>query len=203
MKNFLSYLIILTCLVCVVSCKNKAKESASKESDKQIKANDSVLEQMNTTVDSDSLLAMITNMTKVKQPEVTSMRRAAEAIIAHRNKESGNKAHIIMDKDLWEFEFIFSGRNMSSPGQLAGYWIDFSEDLTYTYGYKQTVKGNGRYTYSIDTGLLLLIDNSEHIKPMEFEAKVFDQMLVMDGNDIYRDNNYNAKLKRITQRPAN
>jgi len=189
-------------LICIIGCKNSSKDSSANAQDNAAETNQVVLEQMNTSVDSDSLLAMVTNMIKIKPKEVAPMRRAAEAILVHRNKETDNKAHIILDKDLWEFEFIFSGKKMSAVNQLAGYWIDFSEDLTYTYGYYQDVKGNGRYTYSPESGLLLMMDNSDNIKPMEFEAKLFDQTLVMDGNDIYKDNNYNAKLKRIAQRPT-
>ncbi len=189
-------------MICTSSCKNSNKESNSEDNAGAVKTNKVVLESMNTSIDSDSLLAMVTNMTKIRPEEVKGMKEDAEIIINHRYKETGKKSYIILDKDLWEFEFIFSGRKMTAPNQLAGYWIDFSEDMTYTYGYYQEVKGNGRYTFNLDTGLLLLIDNSDNIKPQEYEAKLFDQTLVMDGNDIYKDNNYNAKLKRITQRPT-
>jgi len=189
-------------MICAVSCKNSKTDTATTDNEGAVKTNRVIVEQLNTSIDSDSLLAIVTNMTKIRPGEVKGMKEDAEVIITHRYKETGKKAHIILDKDLWEFEFIFSGRKMSAPNQFAGYWIDFAEDMTYTYGHYQEVKGNGRYTFNLDTGLLLLIDNSDNIKPMEFEAKLFDQTLVMDGNDIYKDNNYNAKLKRITQRPS-
>lgn len=182
------------------SCKEKQanQDDNNTETPKSKKV---VVEQMDTDLDSDSLLMMITNMIKITPEEVKSMKEDAEVIINHRYKETDRKSFIILDKDLWEFEFIFSGKKMSAINQFEGYWIDFSEDLTYTYGRFEEVLGNGKYTYSLSTGLLLLIDNSQHIKPLEFEAKLFDKTLVMDGNHIYKDNNYNAKLKRITEIP--
>ncbi len=202
MKNILSLLIIIGCLIYASGCKDKKNEKPIGDKVETAKSGKTLIESMNTSMESDSLLAMITNMTKIRPEEVKAMKEDADVIINHRYKETGKKSYIILDKDLWEFEFIFSGKKMSAPNQLAGYWIDFSEDMTYTYGHYQEKKGSGQYTYNLDTGLLLLIDNSENIKPQEYEAKLFDQTLVMDGNDIYKDNNYNAKLKRITERPT-
>jgi hypothetical protein len=62
--------------------------------------------------------------------------------------------------------------------------------------------GTGIYTFDLTSGLLLLIDDSDDVKPQEFEAKLFDKSLIMDGNEIYRDNNYNAKLRRIETKPV-
>jgi hypothetical protein len=189
-------------MIFAISCKNTTNEKTAEDNNSTVTSGRKLVETIKTSIDSDSLLAMITNMTKIEPNEVKDMRQSAEVIINHRYKETERKSFILLDKDLWEFEFIFMGKKMSAINQFAGYWIDFSEDLTYTYGLFQEVKGSGKYTYSLDTGLLLLIDNNEEIKPQEFEAKLFDQTLVMDGNAIYRDNNYNAKLKRITQRPV-
>jgi len=200
MKNILSLLLIIGCIICTISCKNKNAVQSDNQKD-QTKSVKTIVENFNTTTDSDSLLAKIKNMTKIKPGDVAGMKQDAEVIIKHRYKETEKKSYIILDKDLWEYEFIFGGREMSTPNQFAGYWIDFSEDQTYTYGQYQEEEGSGRYTYNLSTGLLLLIDGSDNIKPQEFEAKLFDVTLVMDGNSIYKDNNYNAKLKRITERP--
>ena len=197
MKNILSVLLIAACIIYSSSCKPKdSKPDQTSNENSTMKTVPT-----HTTTDSDSLLAMIKNMTKIKPEKVKEMKEAAEVILEHRNKEGQNKSYIILDKQLWEYEFIFTGKKMSGIDQFAGYWIDFSEDLTYEYGHYQDVLGSGRYTYSLASGLLLLIDNSDKIKPQEFEAKLFDVTLVMDGNNIYQDHNYNAKLKRITERP--
>lgn len=202
MKNILSFLLIIGCLFSLSSCDGSKKEKTNEVDNNANAATKVTVKPSNNTLDSDSLLMLVKNMTKIKPYEVLQMKGDAEIIINHRYKETNKKSTILLDKDLWEFEFIFSGKKMTAPNQLEGCWIDFSEDLTYTYGYFQEEQGSGRYAYSIDTGLLLLIDDSDQVKPQEFEAKLFDITLVMDGNDIYKDNNYNAKLKRITQRPT-
>ena len=200
MKNILSLLIFISIIFLAFSCNND-KAKANVNNDKTTNTTKVQVELFETSLESDSLLAMITNMTKIRPEEVAGLREDAEVIIKHRYKETGKKSYIILDKNLWEYEFIFAGRKMSAPNQLAGYWIDFNEDQTYTYGLYQEVKGNGKYTYNLSSGFLLLIDNNDKIKPSEYEAKLFDLTLVMDGNHIYKDNNFNAKLKRITERP--
>ena len=149
-----------------------------------------------------SLLTIVKNMAKIKPNQVPDMKREAKVIINHRYKQTEKKAYIILDKDMWEYEFVFTGKTMTKPGQLAGMWIDFNEDQTYSYGYYDENQGTGIYTFDLASGLLLLIDDSDTVKPQEFEAKLFDKSLIMDGNEIYKDNNYNAKLRRIETKPV-
>jgi len=140
-------------------------------------------------------------MGKTTVKEVPNLKTKAQAILDHRQKESNKKAFIMLDKDMWEYEFVFTGKTMTKPGQLAGSWIDFHEDLTYTYGYYEKDQGKGKYTYDLSTGLLLMIDDSDEIKPQEVELKLTDRTLILDGNEIYRDNNFNAKLRRVSEKP--
>lgn len=199
MKNILSLLLILSCLAFASSCKEKNNQSEDTEST-EAPAETTSTESFDI---SDSLLVKIKNMTKINPKSIQSMVDDAKVIITHRWKETDRKSFIMLDKDLWEYEFIFTGKNMSKPNEYAGYWIDFSEDLTYAYGKYENQLGKGTYTYSLNTGFLLLIDDNSAIKPQEFEAKLFDQTLIMDGNSIYKDNNYNAKLRRIVSIPNN
>ena len=179
------------------------------QQDKQVKAKDVKKETATTTSPTSnsetkelSRLDVIKNMKKVNANQTKIMRDQAISILEHRHKESDNKAYIALDKDLWEYELIFSGKEMSKMGFLTGSWIDFNQDLTYTYGYYDEVEGKGRYVYSIETGLLLLLDDNKNYKPQEFEANLSDYTLIMDGNSTYRDNNYNGKLKRVEAIPT-
>ena len=196
MKNILSLILLITITAFVSSCKQDktvANDSVSVEAKKP---------EITVITTDNSLLNIVKNMSKVKAAQVPDMKREAKVIIDHRYKQTEKKAYIILDKDLWEYEFVFTGKTMTKPGQLAGMWIDFNEDQTYSYGYYDQDYGDGIYTYDLDSGLLLLIDNSDEIKPQEFEAKLFDRSLIMDGNEIYRDNNYNAKLRRVDDKPV-
>jgi hypothetical protein len=210
MKNILSLLIFIACVFSTSSCKEKNANTSSTDSSASsleeqkeggVKTIKTIGQQSNPFIDSGDLLKMIKNMAKVYPEEIEGMKQDAEVIINHRYKEDGKKSYAILEKDLWEYEFIYLGRKMSEKNQFAGCWIDFANDMTYNYGHYQEVQGSGKYTWSLDTGLLLLIDDSNNIKPQEFKAKVFDQTLVTVGNHIYRDNNYNSRLKRIVERP--
>ncbi len=196
MKNILSLILLISITVFASSCKQDKSTSNASTSTERIKPETTVITKDN------SLLDIVKNMGKVKASQVPDMKREAKVIIDHRYKQTEKKAYIILDKDLWEYEFIFTGKTMTKPGQLAGMWIDFNEDQTYSYGYYDQDYGAGIYTFDLDSGLLLLIDNSDEIKPQEFEAKLFDKSLIMDGNEIYKDNNYNGKLRRVETKPV-
>lgn len=196
MKNILSFILLVTITVFASSCKQDKTSKTASTTTEAKKPETTVINAEN------SLISIVKNMTKIKTTQVPDMKKAAKVIIDHRYKQTGKKPYIILDKELWEYEFIFTGKTMTKPGQLAGMWIDFNEDQTYTYGYYEDQQGSGIYTYDLGTGLLLLIDDSDEIKPQEFEAKLFDKSLIMDGNEIYKDNNYNAKLRRITEKPV-
>ncbi len=196
MKNILSLLVIVILCTSSLGCKSKTDDKSNK-----ISSNSS-----STSVkmgsDDRSSIDIIKNTNRVNKGEIGEMRKRAMTIISHRYKETNRKPFILLDKDLWEYEFVFTGKKMTKPNQLAGRWIDFNEDMTYDYGFFQDKVGSGIYTFDIETELLLLIDDNGDMKPQEFAGKLFDRTLIMDGNEIYKDNNYNAKLKRINSRPV-
>jgi|GEM_PF-1166448 len=196
MKKMLIGLVLLATFA-FTSCKSESATTDNKQPENKV--TNSVPDTKIT--DNNTLIGIIKNMGKTKIKEVPDLKTKALAILEHRQKESNNKAFIMLDKDMWEYEFVFTGKSMTKPGQLAGSWIDFHEDLTYTYGYYEKDQGKGRYTYDLSTGLLLMIDDSDQIKPQEIELKLTDRTLILDGNEIYRDNNFNAKLRRVSERP--
>ena len=85
---------------------------------------------------------------------------------------------------------------------LGGRWIDFKENLTYEYGRYDKKEGQGRYTYDLEKGSLLMMDDNEAIKPQEFEVKLRDDMMVIVGLYTYEDNNMQAKLTRHPSYPS-
>ncbi|MEE9439023.1 MAG: hypothetical protein V3V14_08495 [Saprospiraceae bacterium] len=194
MKKLLFFAITINLLI-LSSCKT---DSGSKDSSN---AKNSTLPKTSKVNNKSSNLQLIYNMGKMKPNEITKMRTTAKGILNLRWKESNKKAWIIIDKDLWEYEFIFSGREMSKPNQMVGHWIDFDKDLTYTYGKYDKELGSGQYTLETNQMTLLMIDDNENVKPMEMEAKLQDATFIMAGSNIYKDNNFQAKLKRISSRP--
>ncbi|MBK8349813.1 MAG: hypothetical protein IPL08_20230 [Saprospiraceae bacterium] len=142
------------------------------------------------------------NQEDVKDVDVKAMRASALNILEHRYKESSKKTYTILDKDIWVFDAIVKNSNMMTGDSLGGRWIDFKEDLTYDYGRMDKKEGKGKYFYDFDKANLLLIDDNENIKPQEFEVKALNDMLVIVGQYIYKDNNIQTKLTRKASFPT-
>jgi len=53
------------------------------------------------------------------------------------------------------------------------------------------------YTYNFDTGLLLMLDNDPNLKPNEYNVKVHNDLVILEGQATYQDNNIQAKLVRV------
>ncbi|MBC7886082.1 MAG: hypothetical protein H7X99_11450 [Saprospiraceae bacterium] len=142
------------------------------------------------------------NQENLREGEIRSMRLAALNTLEHRQKESGNKTYIILDKDLWQFDAVVKSSDMDTHDSLSGKWIDFKEDLTYDYGLYQDKHGSGKYIYDLDKAIMLLVDDSDGIKPQEFDVKLRNDMMVLVGQYVYQDNNLQCKLTRLDTIPV-
>ena len=86
---------------------------------------------------------------------------------------------------------------MSKEGDFDGQWIDFKNDHTYVYGTNGTTNGSGRYHYSLDKALVLMVDNDSSKKAQEYDAKFAGDVMVLVGTTTYNDNSVQMKLERI------
>lgn len=120
----------------------------------------------------------------------------ALSILEFRLQNEPNTSAII-EADTWEYQSVFSEGKMSQPGAYNGVWIDFKADHTYAYGSQTTLNGSGRYHFSSDNNLVLMIDNDPAKKVQEFEAKFAGDVMVLVGTRTYNDNSIQMKLNRI------
>lgn len=142
------------------------------------------------------------NQDDIKPGEIAKYRSTAIAALEFRYKETSKESITILDKDIWVYEGTVKNTDLTPMDSLGGRWIDFKEDLTYEYGSYSESKGKGRYHYGLEKGLLLLIDDNEMIKPQEFKLRALNDILVLEGSFIYKDNNLQAKLGRRATRPT-
>lgn len=142
------------------------------------------------------------NQQDLKPEEIAAMRLAALQILDHRQKESANKSYTIIDKDIWQYDATVINSDMKSGDSLEGRWIDFKEDLTFEYGRYDKKDGKGRYFYNLEDSSLLMVDDNEVLKPQEFDVKALNEMIVIVGRYVYKDNNIQSKLLRIPNYPA-
>jgi hypothetical protein len=189
-KLIYSCLIITFSIFIISSCKNDTAETVKKDKE-------TITQELIEEGYTDATVDIAKDTEQIKQ-----WRDYAKKAIEFRRKEDNNKAWQILDVDLWEYEFKFEKQKVSEPGAMAGKWIDFDQDLTYTYGYFDKQEGSGQYHYNLDTQDLLLLDDDESIKPYEYKAKIVNTIMILQGNVTYKDNSVQAKLKRINARPA-
>ena len=137
------------------------------------------------------------NQVDLSSMEVAAFRKSAQDIVHHRNKELADKTSAILTKDAWKYDGIFKGSQFTAADSLKNKWIKFKDNLTYQYGENAEVRGGGMYTYNFDTGLLLMLDNDPNLKPNEYNVKVHNDLVILEGQATYQDNNIQAKLVRI------
>jgi hypothetical protein len=175
MKTF--YFLLVTILLFFIGCKSDF--SHGKKAEKAISSS-----------------YVLFNQAGLKPLEITSMRNSAAEVLKLRKKEGGNKSYAFIDKDIWIFGGFVSDAKSLFQDSLNGTWIDFKEDLTYTYGSYDQVGGSGQYFYDFEKFNLLMLDDNTAIKPQEFEVKTGNDIIVLVGSFIYKDNNIQAKLDR-------
>jgi hypothetical protein len=178
-------------LILIISCKEKDEKKTSdpKENVEALKINQSA--------NIEAFFPLL-NQSALSTNEVATYRKSAFDIVHHRNKEQGNKVYTILEKDKWKFEAVFKGSSFTRHDSIGVKWIDFKDDFTYDYGMDKELKGKGIYTYNFDTGLLLLVDDDISIKPHEYNVKIHNDVIILEGKQTYKDNNLQAKLGRLT-----
>jgi len=182
--------ILILLLVIFWGCKeNKSDKNEEEEAVSEIKT-------INQSANVDAFYPMLNQM-DLSTMEVAAYRKSATDIVHHRNKENGRKASPILTKDSWQYEGIFKGSSFVSADSLQSKWIMFKDDLTFVYGQNKEIKGGGIYTYNFDTGLLQMVDNDTNLKPNEYNVKVHNDLIILEGQATYEDNNIQAKLARI------
>ena len=144
---------------------------------------------------------LLLNQGEVSDAEVQTMRAEAIKILDHRQIESSNKVVTLLEKDVYIFDAVVMGSAMRVGDSIAGEWLDFKDDLTYEYGKYDVKNGSGRYFYNFDENHLLMVDNNPKVKPQEFETKNANEMIILIGKYIYKDNNIQSKLTRSATKP--
>jgi hypothetical protein len=180
----------IACLYFFTGCKNNSAPSPNAEGGQSTEVT------INQSANIDAFYPML-NQSDLSTMEVANYRKSAYDIVHHRNKELGNKVYTILAKDSWKYDGIFKGSSFIQPDSLHTRWINFKDNLTYEYGQDREVKGKGIYTYNFDTGLLLMLDDNTTIKPNEYNVKAHNELIILEGQSTYEDNNIQAKLVRI------
>ncbi len=182
MKNWVLFTLIFS--VVLIGCDSSKDNSSNGK-------NNPALSTQNTTSSSTS--------TASAKSEVS--RDYAIQVLESRIKNEP-EAFQLVDAGLWSYEFVFSGREMSKPGEYDGHWIDFSPDFSYKYGYYDDERGNGRYHFSINTSTLIMVDNNKDEQAQEWEVKNAGDVMVLVGRSTFGKNSRQIKLNRVQEVPT-
>lgn len=171
---------VLFSVICLFACKPDGVTKGTKKSETQSKGNAVVKENI----------------------DYSSMRALALQTIEYRIKNEGNQSYSAIESNVWQYEFLFDAKTMNIPAPYEGHWIDFKEDLTYEYGFYDTVEGSGKYHYSFEKGTVIVVDNDESKKPDEWDVKLSGDSLVLVGKASFDSNSIQAKLYRQDNIPT-
>ena len=138
---------------------------------------------------------------KSMNSELSQMRDRAKSTYDYRMEHESEHNAQILDNVVWEYEFTFANKEMSSPGALDGKWIDFNKNNTYEYGLFEQINGSGIYHYNPDKSILLMIDNDPTVKPHEYELRIVMNTMLMIGESTYNDKSTQSKLASRPDRP--
>jgi len=201
MNKIFPIILLLSIAVCLLSCKSDQNRQVKETG--EIVLDPAAVDQFTAESSISKGVRIIKNMRDKVTPQMVEDKVAeATGILQYRYKEQGTKSWQILTANYWEYQYIFGGDEMSKPGELDGRWIKFEDDLTYEYGYYQDKQGSGRYHYSLDSGLLLLVDNNPKIKPNEYEVNMASNICILIGTPVYYDNNFQCKIRGRVDIPA-
>jgi hypothetical protein len=143
------------------------------------------------------------NQEGISPSEIASWRASAQSILEKRQADFARKTYEALVKDLWLVDAYLSSDKMVSGDSVRGAWLDFKDDLTYEYGFGDKKTGMGTYFYEFESSKLLMLDNNALLKPQEFNVRLRNDMVILVGEYVYRDNNLQSKLTRGKSYPAN
>ena len=113
--------------------------------------------------------------------------------------EYGDVNPSITDSSTYTF---LEGKTMEAPQPFYGHWIDFKPDWTYEYGYFDEKRGTGKYHYSFDTAVVLMLDDNPEIKADEYDVRLAGDSMVLVGKATYDSNSKQCKLNRAVGMPT-
>ncbi len=100
-----------------------------------------------------------------------------------------------------EYQAIYDN-GMSEKGALAGEWIKFNDDHTYSYGKYETQLGTGKFHHNSESALMLMIDDDASKVPKEYKTQHGASSLLLVGQNTYGPNAVQMFLNRVENKPS-
>jgi len=168
------------------------------------------------TTEGSEVIAQYDGITKERADQIMAEREAEKAAEIAQNlpgfrahakelvktRGAKEKALAFLTSDHWTYEGFFDGSDMKKKSEYIGHWIKYEDDHTYTYGQYNTVHGSGQYHYSLNTEMMIMVDDKEDMMPEEWKILPQDEVMVMVGAGYFGNNPKQCKMLRWNGRPA-
>jgi hypothetical protein len=143
-----------------------------------------------------------TKVRKVKMDESLLMTWRVKAAIelTERSSKDNNKTYKSITNGVWVVDAAHLDE-FASYNVIEGKWIQFKEDLTYEYGKFDKTIGKGRYHYQPLSQLVLLLDQKENVRPLEYEIGWSDGYIVLQGTPTFDDTEIAIKMINANSKP--
>ncbi len=132
---------------------------------------------------------------EVSQEQINQWAASAAAVVDFRKREQGTTDYSFLVTGQWDYKFVASGSSIKPGSAMNGKWIKFLEGLKYEYGDADGKQGSGIYHFSLDTDLIILVDDKKNIKPQEYKVMTAGNAMVFQGKPTYSDNHIQMKLE--------
>ena len=144
-----------------------------------------------------------TRVRKVKLDEdlLMTWRVKAALEIEERAKRNQRMSYPIITKGYWTLDAVFL--DDFGPNEVTeGKWIKFNEDLTFTYGKFDKIVSKGRYFYDPNVEKIILLDEKENNRPLEYELGWNGEYLIFAGTDLFDDADIRIKMFNMQRPPV-
>ena len=121
--------------------------------------------------------------------------------LEERAKKGERKSYPILTKGYWELDAVYL-EDFGPNEAVEGRWIKFNEDLTFEYGKFENTISKGRYYYEPNFEKLILLDEKENNRPLDYEVGWSGEYVIFAGTELFDDGEVRIKMFNRQTKPV-
>lgn len=121
--------------------------------------------------------------------------------IEERAKKGERKSYPILTRGYWALDAVYVD-DFGPNEAVDGKWIKFNENLTFEYGKFDKIISKGRYYYEPNVEKIILLDEIENNRPLEYEVGWSGEYVIFGGTDLFDDGDIRIKMFNRQTQPA-
>jgi hypothetical protein len=143
-----------------------------------------------------------TKVKKVKLDESLLMTWRVNAALAieERSSKDERRSYPIVTEGFWVIDAAYLD-DFAPYKVIDGKWLKLNENLTYEYGKFEKSISKGKYHFDPNTYTLILLDEKENVRPLEYQMEWSDGYVVIGGTPTYDDADIRIKMTNRQSKP--